>query len=72
MNHAQQTELFVEIILQSTRGTFDMFSMYLGVRLGYYQAMSEGGSSNSTELAARTNTNECCLDFHGVGLDEHP
>ena len=58
MNHAQQTELFVEKILQSTRGTFDMFSMYLGVRLGYYKAMSEGGSINSTELATRTKTNE--------------
>jgi 2-polyprenyl-3-methyl-5-hydroxy-6-metoxy-1,4-benzoquinol methylase len=58
MNNAQQTELFVEKILQSTRGTFEMFSMYLGVRLGYYKAMSEGGPTTSTELATRTKTNE--------------
>ncbi len=58
MNNLQQTELFVEKILQSTRGAFDMFSMYLGVRLGYYKAMREGGPSTSTELAARTKTNE--------------
>ena len=58
MNHAQQTELFVEKIPNPHAGTFDMFSMYLGVRLGYYKAMSEGGSINSTELATRTKTNE--------------
>jgi hypothetical protein len=58
MNNAQQTELFVEKILQSTRGTFEILSMYLGIRLGYYKAMSESGATTSTELAIRTKTNE--------------
>ncbi|MGH7843659.1 MAG: class I SAM-dependent methyltransferase [Candidatus Binatia bacterium] len=58
MNDAQQTELLVEQILQSTRGTFEIFSMYLGVRLGYYKALSEGAATTSTELATRTRTNE--------------
>ena len=47
MNNAQQTELFVEKILQSTRGTFEILSMYLGIRLGYYKAMSESGATTS-------------------------
>jgi len=58
MATAQQTEVFIEKILQSTRGAFEMFGMYLGVRLGYYRALSEGGAANSQELAERTGTNE--------------
>jgi 2-polyprenyl-3-methyl-5-hydroxy-6-metoxy-1,4-benzoquinol methylase len=58
MNNARQTELFVEKILQSTRGTFEMFGMYLGVRLGYYKALSDSGMLNSTELAERTGSDE--------------
>jgi 2-polyprenyl-3-methyl-5-hydroxy-6-metoxy-1,4-benzoquinol methylase len=58
MTAAQQTEAFIGKILQSTRGAFEMFGMYLGVRLGYYRALSEGGPANSRELAERTGTNE--------------
>ena len=58
MATAQQTEAFIGKILQSTRGAFEMFGMYLGVRLGYYRALSEGGPANSRELTERTGTNE--------------
>lgn len=58
MTAVQETEAFVEKILQSTRGAFEMFGMYLGVRLGYYRALSESGPANSRELAERTETNE--------------
>ena len=56
MTTAQQTEAFTEKILQSTRGTFEMFGMYLGVRLGYYRALAESGPANSQQLAERTQT----------------
>jgi 2-polyprenyl-3-methyl-5-hydroxy-6-metoxy-1,4-benzoquinol methylase len=58
MSIAQQTETFIERILQSTRGTFELFGMYLGVRLGYYRALSDHGPASSLELAARTSTYE--------------
>jgi 2-polyprenyl-3-methyl-5-hydroxy-6-metoxy-1,4-benzoquinol methylase len=58
MSTAQQTEAFIEKILQSTRGAFEIFGMYLGVRLGYYRALRESGAANSQELAERTATNE--------------
>jgi Rv2258c-like winged HTH domain len=58
MNDSQQLEAFVGKILESARGTFEIFGMYLGVRLGYYKAPSEIGPATSTELAARTKTNE--------------
>jgi 2-polyprenyl-3-methyl-5-hydroxy-6-metoxy-1,4-benzoquinol methylase len=54
---AQQREAFVERLLQSTRGTFEIFSIYLGVRLGFYAALA-GGRLTSAELAARTGTYE--------------
>jgi 2-polyprenyl-3-methyl-5-hydroxy-6-metoxy-1,4-benzoquinol methylase len=58
MSAAQQTDAFIEKILQSTRGAFEMFAMYLGVRLGYYRALSESGPANSQQLAERTGTYE--------------
>jgi len=58
MSTAQRTEDFVERLLHSTRGAFEMFGMYLGVRLGYYRALSESGPVNSLQLAGRTGTYE--------------
>lgn len=55
---AQKRDAFVERLLQSTRGTFEMFSIYLGVRLGFYEALAVGHPLNSTELATRTGTAE--------------
>jgi 2-polyprenyl-3-methyl-5-hydroxy-6-metoxy-1,4-benzoquinol methylase len=57
MNDSPQVDAFIGKILQSARGTFEIFGMYLGVRLGYYKALSEIGPATSTELAARTKTN---------------
>ena len=41
MANTQQTEAFIEKILHSTRGAFELFGMYLGVKLGYYRAQRE-------------------------------
>ena len=58
MTNTQQTQAFMEKILHSTRGAFELFGMYLGVKLGYYRALSESGAANSQELAERTGTYE--------------
>lgn len=58
MSTAQGTEAFIGKILQSARGTFEIFGMYLGVKLGYYRALSSTGAATSRELAQRTGTYE--------------
>ncbi len=55
---AQERDAFLERMLQSTRGTFDLFGIYIGVRLGFYAALAAGGPQTSEELAARTGTAE--------------
>ena len=54
----QQRDAFLERLLQSARGTFEIFSVYIGVRLGFYPALAAGGPLTSTELASRTGTAE--------------
>jgi 2-polyprenyl-3-methyl-5-hydroxy-6-metoxy-1,4-benzoquinol methylase len=55
---SEKRDAFVERLLQATRGTFEIFSIYLGVRLGFYDALAAGGSLTSAELASRTRTHE--------------
>lgn len=54
----KQRDAFVERLLQSTGGVFDIFTIYIGDRLGFYQALSRNGGLTSVELAGRTNTHE--------------
>lgn len=55
---AQEVDTFVERILQAVARTMDVFTIYLGDRLGLYQALAEGDALTSVALAARTNTHE--------------
>jgi hypothetical protein len=55
---AQERDAFLDRMLQSTRGTFDLFGIYIGVRLGFYEALAAGGPQTSGQLAARTGTAE--------------
>lgn len=54
----QQRDAFIERLLQSTRGTFDVFGIYIGVRLGFYEALASTNAMTSSELASRTRTYE--------------
>jgi len=49
---------FVDRIGQSIAGVFDIFTMYIGNSLGFYEALSKNGLLTSIELAASTNTQE--------------
>ncbi len=51
-------DAFIERLLESVRGTFDIFSAYIGVRLGLYESLAEAGPSTSFELASLTGTDE--------------
>ena len=45
-------------IVESVRGTFDIFTIFLGDQLGYYRELAGAGPLTSQELAARTSTHE--------------
>jgi hypothetical protein len=57
-NATEQRDALVERLLQSTSGVFDIFTIYIGDRLGFYGALSANGSLTSSELADRTGTHE--------------
>jgi len=54
----RQRDAFVERIFQSLGGAFDIFTIYLGDRLGLYEALAEDGPATSVGLARRTGTTE--------------
>ncbi len=54
----QQRDAFMERMLQSTAGLFDIFTIYIGDRLGFYQALAAQGWMTSSELANTTGTHE--------------
>jgi precorrin-6B methylase 2 len=45
-------------LLQDVVGALELYTVYLGGRLGLYRALAEGGPATSQELAARTGTVE--------------
>ncbi|HSM70427.1 MAG TPA: class I SAM-dependent methyltransferase [Anaerolineales bacterium] len=53
----QQRDAFIDTFLGFASGTFSLFSIYIGERLGYYHALAKGALTSS-ELAAQTNTFE--------------
>lgn len=54
---ATDTDAFVERLLGAFVSTADVFSIYLGYRLGWYDSLATAGPANPTELAQRTATN---------------
>lgn len=54
----QQRDAFVERLLKSTAGVFDIFSVYIGDRLGFYRVLAEGAALTAGEVALRTGTHE--------------
>jgi hypothetical protein len=54
----ERRDAFVERIFHAFLGTADLLSIYIGDQLGYYQALAASGGLASSELAARTATNE--------------
>jgi SAM-dependent methyltransferase len=60
LTHEQsaQRDAFIERMLKSTSGLFDIFTIHIGSRLGFYQALAGNGGLTSVELAVRTNSYE--------------
>jgi 2-polyprenyl-3-methyl-5-hydroxy-6-metoxy-1,4-benzoquinol methylase len=55
---ADRRDALVQRLFSSLIGTMDLFSVYIGDRLGLYRAMAEGGPVGAAELAERTGTHE--------------
>jgi len=53
-----RTSALVERLFQDAVGALELYTIYLGERLGLYRALAEGGSATSAELAERTGTAE--------------
>ena len=50
-------DAFVEDLLGASAGVFKMFSIYIGDRLGLYDAMADGRRRTATQLAQQTGAN---------------
>jgi SAM-dependent methyltransferase len=65
------TAALTERLFQDALGALELYTVYLGERLGLYRALAEGGPATSTELAERTGTVERYvrewLEHHATG-----
>ena len=57
-NFEQERDRFLERMLRSARGTFEIFSIHVGQQLGYYQALAGNGWTTAPQLAEKTATHE--------------
>jgi SAM-dependent methyltransferase len=53
-----RTEALSERLFGNAVGALELYTIYLGDRLGLYRALAESGAATSTQLAARTGTIE--------------
>lgn len=54
----ERRDAFVERMFEFAIGAFNIFTIHLGDRLGYYEALAENGPLTPEELARRTDTAE--------------
>jgi SAM-dependent methyltransferase len=53
-----RTTALVDRLFKDALGALELYTVYLGERLGLYRALAEGGPATSSELAERTGTAE--------------
>ena len=57
-------EAYAERLFAASLGSYETLSTYVGLTLGWFAALAEGGPATSTEIAARTGTQErYCREF---------
>ncbi len=54
----EQRDALVGRLFEASIGALDIFTVYIGDRLGFYRALAVGGATTSTALAARTGTHD--------------
>lgn len=55
-DQTSETEAFADRVFNAAVGTMDIFTIYIGDRLGYYTALRDGGAMTPDDLAQRTST----------------
>jgi len=58
VDEAERRDAFIEHISDAASGTFEIAAIAIGLRLGLYQALADGGPLTAAELATRTGTAE--------------
>jgi len=53
-----RTKALRERLFGNALGALELYTIYLGERLGLYRALAEGGAATSSQLAVRTGTSE--------------
>ena len=53
---ADRTDALIGRLFQAALGTMDVFSIFLGDRLGLYRSLAEHGPTTAAALAQRTGT----------------
>jgi 2-polyprenyl-3-methyl-5-hydroxy-6-metoxy-1,4-benzoquinol methylase len=53
-----QRDALAERLFEAALGAYELMTVHLGDRLGYYRALAEGGDATSAELAEATGTDE--------------
>src|SRR5687768_17174748 len=53
-----RTQALIDRLFHDQIGALELFTVYLGERLGLYRALAESGPATSSELAERTGTAE--------------
>src|SRR5918996_4545817 len=55
---AERTEALMERLFRDSLGALELYTVYLGERLGFYRALAESGAVTSSDLAEHTGTDE--------------
>ena len=58
MTTTDQTGSLADRLYRDAAAALELYTVYLGERLGFYRALAEGGPATAAELAARTETVE--------------
>jgi 2-polyprenyl-3-methyl-5-hydroxy-6-metoxy-1,4-benzoquinol methylase len=70
-DRGERADALAERLFQAALGALELYTVYLGERLGLYRALAERGPATSTELAERTGTVERYvrewLEHHAAG-----
>ena len=54
----KQRDAFVDRIFAASLGTFDIFAIYIGSKLGFYKALATASPLSPKQLADQTDTHE--------------
>lgn len=55
---AAERDTFIDSLMDATAGVWKIFTLYMGLELGYYDALKDGSAKTSTELSSETDTVE--------------